>query len=206
MQAPLEFGFQQLATELLRSLADAVADRPGETEAQRFARHQTAIFSTMAFLPRDALETMVAGQCVMFDHLLRDAVRDLLRNDADPSKRRIRSQVTALGRLFLKNLDQFRQLRARPEQQPAASPPDPAKFDGTQPAEAVTTDVAALDAPASAASQPQAGKADLLRQHGFQNRRMRRASQFKKPGSKAPSSQSAQTTATASGSGPAEGR
>jgi len=158
----------------------------------------------MAFLPRDALETMVAGQCVMFDDLLRDAVRDLLRNDADLSKRRIRSQVTALGRLFLKNLDQFRQLRARPEQQPAASPPDPAKSDGPQPAEAVTTDVAAIDAPASAASQPQAGKADLLRQRGFQNRRMRRAPQFKKPGSKVP--QSAQMAAAASGSGPAEGR
>jgi hypothetical protein len=47
MQAVHEFGFQQLITELRRGLADTVTDRPGETEAQRFARHQTAVFSVM---------------------------------------------------------------------------------------------------------------------------------------------------------------
>lgn len=117
-----EFGFAQLITELLRGLADAAADRPAETDAQRFARHQTVIFSVMAFLPRDALETMVAGQCVMFDHLLRDATRDLLRSEAEPVKRRIRSQVTALGRSFLKHLEELRGLQARRGQQAAASP------------------------------------------------------------------------------------
>jgi hypothetical protein len=120
MQAPPEFGFQQLVSELLRGLAGAVAERPGQTEAQRFARHQTAIFSVMAFLPRDAIETMLAGQCVMIDHLLRDAVSDLLRSETAAGKLRIRSQVTALGRQFLKHLDQFCRMRARPDEQPAA--------------------------------------------------------------------------------------
>ena len=214
MQAQPAFGFEQLVTELLRGLADAVADRPGETEAQRFGRHQTAIFSVMAFLPRDALETMLAGQCVMFDHLLRDATRDLLRNDAAPSKLRIRSQLMALSRLFLKHLEQWRQLQARPAQQTAASPgaePEPkpnpahiaepirqtAKAAASQPASDVAEPPTATGEPepsqalsagielASAAPLPPGSKADLLLQRGFQNRRMRRALQFKKPPSKA---------------------
>jgi hypothetical protein len=100
MQAHSTFGFEQLITELLRGVADAVADRPGESEAQRFARHQTAIFSVMAFHPSDAMETILAGQCVMFDNLLRDAAHDMLCDETGPGKLRIRSQITALGRLF----------------------------------------------------------------------------------------------------------
>jgi hypothetical protein len=208
MQAPSEFGFEQLITELLRGLADAIADRPGETEAQRYARHQTAIFSAMAFLPRDAMETMLAGQCVMFDHLTRDAARDLLRNEAEPVKRRIRTQVTGLGRLFLKLMAELRRLQSRSGQQTAASPharpvppTDPAQktlnTGAARPAAAVSepptattgpTRPAAVVEPASDASQPQVAppcdKADLLPQRGFQNRRMRRAQQFKKPAGK----------------------
>ncbi len=97
MQAPPAFGFEQLITELLRGIADTVADRPGETEARRFARHQTAIFSVMAFMPRDGIETMLAGQCGMLDLLLRDATRDLLRSEPGLGKFRMRSQLTALG-------------------------------------------------------------------------------------------------------------
>jgi hypothetical protein len=151
---------------------------------------------------------MVAGQCVMFDHLMRDAARDLLRNEAEPVKRRIRTQLTGLGRSFLKLLTEFRRLQSRTGQQTAASPharPGP-PADSAQktlntaaarPASAVSgspTDTtepiqsaAAVD-PAPDASQPQVAppgdKADLLLQRGFQNRRMRRALQFKKPAGK----------------------
>jgi hypothetical protein len=233
MQAPPEFGFEQLITELLRGLADAVADRPGETEAQRFARHRTAIFSTMAFLPRDAIETMLAGQCVIFDLLLRDAARDLLRNEAAATKLRIRSQLTAMGRLFLKHLDQLRQLQSRPVQQAAASPDaepespsNPSRQTSKTAASRTVSAVAGSPTtnadpvasqaspaevePASDASQPQAtpsgGKADLLLQRGFQNRRTRRALQFKKPASKPASRRSSGLAAAsqpATGAGPA---
>jgi hypothetical protein len=211
MQAPSEFGFEQLITELLRGLADAIADRPGETEAQRFARHQTAIFSVMAFMPRDAMETMLAGQCVMFDHLMRDAARDLLRNEAEPVKRRIRTQLTGLGRSFLNLLAEFRRLQSRAGQQTAASahakpvpPADSAQktldTGSARPAATISEpptattgpiqSAAAVD-PASDASPPQVApsgdKADLLSQRGFQNRRMRRAQQFKKPAGKSAS-------------------
>jgi hypothetical protein len=168
----------------------------------------------MAFLPRDAMETMVAGQCVMFDCLLRDATSDLLRSEAQPVKRRIRSQVIALGRSFLKQLEQLRLLQARQAQQTTASadaerelPPNP----NQQSAEAFHPVSAVAEAPpvpvqapprstsvdpASAAPEPPpSGKAGLLQQHGFQNRRTRRALRFKTPanrqGTKGPSQSSA---------------
>jgi hypothetical protein len=203
MQANSEFGFEQLITELLRGLADAVADRPGESEAQRFARHQTAIFSIMAFHPRDAIETMLAGQCVMFDLLLRDAARDLLRNETAPGKLRIRSQIAALAKIFLKHLEQLGQLRGRPEQQSAASPPAepepmPKPVHMSEPvrqsANAAASQPAEFGASSATAEvEPSAsGKADQLLQRGFQNRRARRALQFKKPTGKASSRRSAQ--------------
>ena len=188
MQAPPEFGFQQLASELLRGLAGALADRPGQTEAQRFARHQTAIFSVMAFLPRDAIETMLAGQCVMIDHLLRDAVSDLLRSETAAGKLRIRSQVTALGRQFLKHLDLFCRMRARPDEQPAAPAQASPKSAPNPPMAPEPACLPATVTPAPTGDAPlpgPAGKAAQLQQRGFQNRRMRRALRFKPPAGEA---------------------
>jgi hypothetical protein len=122
MSAPGVFGFQQLMTELLRGLAQAVAERPGETDSQRFARHQTAVFSAMAFMPRDAVETMLANQCVIFDHLLRDGTRDLLRGQSDRDKIRIRPQLVAIGKSFLNHLEQLRLSQLRPVEQIAMPP------------------------------------------------------------------------------------
>ena len=201
MQAPPEFGFEQLVSELLRGLADTVADRPGQTEAQRFARHRAAIFSIMAFLPRDAMETMVAGQCVMFDHLLRDAVSDVLRGEAGVGKLRLRSQVIGLGRSFLKHLDLFGRLRARPGQDRAAPRRPEQDVSGvpTPMPEAIPA-VNTVAAPAPAGGEPPTAPAPALlprdapppagettqpQQPGFQNRRMRRALQFKHPAGKA---------------------
>jgi hypothetical protein len=155
----------------------------------------------------------------MFDHLLRDATHDLLRNDLVLGKLRIRSQITGLGRLFLKHWEHWCQLRARQEQQTAASPraepepksdpvhrPEPvrqsANANASEPAEADAELATAEGEPTSAASAP--GKADRLLQRGFQNRRTRRALQFKKPSGKAASRRSGQLAAasqSATGSG-----
>jgi len=72
----------------------------------------------------------------------------------------------------------------------------------SQPAEICAELATAEDEPASAASAPD--KADRLLQRGFQNRRTRRALQFKKPAGKAssrPSAQMAVASQSATGSG-----
>jgi hypothetical protein len=197
-QAP--FGPQQLITELLRGLAEAVGDRLGEAGAQRIVRHQTAAYSAMAFMPRDAVETMLANQCVIFDQLLRDGTQDLLRGLTEPVKRRVRSQLTAIGRAFLKHLDQLRRLQSRPVEElplsrtakdegttsaepgPEAMAPEAMRSETTRPAQPV----GAAAAPAgSGVLQPRAAdvssktsKSALLAQR-IQNRRERRAMQRK---------------------------
>jgi hypothetical protein len=122
MQQQPAFGFEQLTTEIIRGVLEAVAERGGESEAQRFARHQTTVFSVMAFLPRDAVETMLAGQCVIFDHLLRDGARDLLRGQAEQIKLRARPQIVATGNAFLRHLTQITRLQTRPVEQVAVLP------------------------------------------------------------------------------------
>ena len=116
-QAAPAFGFQQLTGEIIRGVVETVAERTGDTEAQRFARTQTVVFSIMAFLPRDAMETMLAGQCVVFDHVLRDGARDLLRGQAELIKLRARPQLNATGNMILKTLSHLDRLKSRPGEQ-----------------------------------------------------------------------------------------
>jgi hypothetical protein len=117
MQAAATMSTESLVADLLRGIVEAVADRPGETEARRFDRQQTAAFSVMGFRPRDAVEIMVSGQCVMFNHVLADGTRDLLRAEMEAIRLRIRPQLTAMGNTFLKHLAQLTRLQTRPADQ-----------------------------------------------------------------------------------------
>jgi hypothetical protein len=168
------FGFDRLMTEMLRGFAETVADRSGETETQRYSRYQTAIFTVMAFLPRDALETMVAGQCLMLHHLSRDGTRDLLRGQPEMTRLRTRSQLIGIGRLFLKNLEQLIRLQARPIEQTAVVP----RAGGGTPPEgaAVPVTAPAGDPPEADAPRPlEAATPASPARPAFQNRAARRA-------------------------------
>jgi hypothetical protein len=143
------FSFEMLATEILRGIIETVAERPGDTEPRRYARHQTAVFSVMAFLPRDAMEIMLAGHCVMFNHLLADGTRDLLRGQAELTKLRARPQLNAMGNAFLKHLAQLIRLQQRPADQ-IALPPQTAK-----PQTATPDTPKPNQAPAAADAKPQ---------------------------------------------------
>jgi hypothetical protein len=145
------------------------------------------------------METMLANQCVMFDHLLRDATRDLLREQSVPMKLRLGSQILAFGRLFLKCLAEMRQLRARPSERTALSLPADTPLSPT--VETACAPKSAEDAISPPQEAPPSGKVAVLQQRGFQNRRMRRAMQQKKPGMHA-----ATTSLSSAGSGPGGSR
>ena len=116
---------KQLLTEIHRGIVETVADRP-EDSPQRRARRQVATVHTVtSFLPRDVVETMLAGHCVIFDHLFRDGARDLLRGQAEAIKPRTRGGVNATGKMFLAHLDKLQEFRARPFDQTAAGIADP---------------------------------------------------------------------------------
>src|SRR5580693_6673351 len=98
-------------TEIAREVIETVADRPGDSPAKRIARQQMTAWSISSFEPRDPVETMLAGHCVIFDHLLRDGACDTLRGQQQDIKVRVRPQVLATGKMFLAHLDRFERLQ-----------------------------------------------------------------------------------------------
>jgi hypothetical protein len=109
-----DFGYEHLMTELIRGVIHTVADLPGLTEAQRLLRHQTTVYAIMGLQPRDAVETMLAGHCVIYDHLLRDGARDLLRGQAEQIKLRARPSIHGSRKMFLTALATLSKMQLRP--------------------------------------------------------------------------------------------
>jgi hypothetical protein len=93
----------------------------------------------LGFLPRDVIEAMLAGHCVMLHELMTANVRTDLRDDADPTRRGPRSNVVGLNKAFNDNLDRLERHRKRsaegsrdasaapmePTPEAAGSPPQP---------------------------------------------------------------------------------
>jgi hypothetical protein len=120
-----ETGFTTLSAmrEITRDVIEAVADRPGDLPARRLARQQTTASTMISFRPRDPVETMLAGQCVIFDHLLRDGAQDTLRGQQQEIKLRARPQILATGKMFLAHLDRLEQMQSRLDDRFAVQPP-----------------------------------------------------------------------------------
>lgn len=146
MQTDTGFTFETAMGEICQGVIETVADRPGDSEAKRFARHQTTAWTMMSMRPRDPLETMLAGHCVIFDHMLREGARDLLRGQSEQIRLRARPQVHASGKLFIVHLDKFEQMARRPADQLAVRAPAA----GPEPADEAPPNVAD-EAPANVA-------------------------------------------------------
>jgi hypothetical protein len=129
MRTNSNFGFEQIAAELMRGLIAAVADKPFPTPERKAAAQQTVVCTVMAYQPRDPIEMMMAGQCVVYDHLLLDGARDMLRGQMDEHKIRTRPGVLASGKMFLQTMAMLTRIQARPEAELAfaRSVPDKAK-------------------------------------------------------------------------------
>ncbi len=68
----------------------------------------------MGFLPRDVIEAMLAGHCVMFHAAMTACVPETLNGETDATRRGARSRVIALNRAFSGNLDRLAKYRAHP--------------------------------------------------------------------------------------------
>jgi hypothetical protein len=108
------FTFQDLFTCVVRDMAKAIVERDGDTLDQQFARSQVAAHMILGFLPRDVIETMLAGHCVMLHEAMTADVRVTLRGDVDPVRRGPRSNVVRLNKAFNDNLDRLERYRQRP--------------------------------------------------------------------------------------------
>ena len=109
--------------DLLRLIADAIGSRANATPAQKQAAMQGLIQAIVAYVPRDPVETMLAGMIAGHLQLSLDATRDLLGCEDIRLKIRIRAQILALDRQMLGFM---RELRAAQKRQPAPEQSAPA--------------------------------------------------------------------------------
>lgn len=148
------FGFEQVADAIIRDVVNTVADLPGLSPEQHGARSQATFRAVMAFQPRDAVEVMLAGQCVIYDHLLHDDVRDARRGGAEDRKLHGLQGTLAIGRVFLATFHTLQRRQKRREDAAATSPGmsrTEARAAASRPAQAIKP-LAASPPPAQAVS------------------------------------------------------
>lgn len=107
------FGFQELIAHLVGGVAKAVSERHGESQQQQFERTQAAVHMVMAFMPRDAIEAMIAGHCVMFHEMMVDSVRDTLPGESTPARRAVLGSIVAMDKAFGDNLARLERYQRR---------------------------------------------------------------------------------------------
>lgn len=158
------FTFQDLFRFVIGDMAQAVAEREGETRDEQFARCQAAVHTIMGFQPRDVIEVMLAGHCVMLHEVMTANVRTALRADATPARRGPDGSVVAVNKAFNDNLDRLARYRQRPAEgardAPAAPPratPDDAMPARTTPGDVTPARATSDDAvpPATTPEPPQ---------------------------------------------------
>jgi len=113
MQATQVFGFEQVATEIIRGIMETVGGKPGLSPERKSAAQQTLVCTIMAFNPRDPVETTIAGQCMVYDHILRDGAHDLLRGQQEEVKIKNRASVLGSGKLFLQAMAALDRIQGR---------------------------------------------------------------------------------------------
>ncbi len=134
---------QSVAQDMLRGVVEAICERPGDTAEQRDARSRGVVHAVLGFEPRDLMEMMLAGMAVTHFHLTLDSARDAFGEPVSQgagrpprdAKRRIKSEVVALGRGMVGFMKELRIAQTRPIE-PAAEvvrPPAKAAGEGARP-------------------------------------------------------------------------
>ena len=136
------YGYDDLLHDIVKGIATALGDRPDESAARNSARTAMIAHMVMAYLPRDGVETMLAGLCVSYHHLVLDAMREALIGQLDTIKPRTRGSIVSIGNLLLRTMKEFRvrQHEAAARERlapyipaPAARQPEPAQRPAVEP-------------------------------------------------------------------------
>jgi hypothetical protein len=112
MDTQSSLGPTALLAHIVSDIADALAGRPGESQARADERARTAAGTILQFRPGDAVEAMISGHCVIFHELIVDGVQDTLRAEDGKARRVTRSAIVAMDRAFGANLTRLERYRA----------------------------------------------------------------------------------------------
>jgi hypothetical protein len=112
MEPQPTFGLSELLTHVVADIAKAVGERAGESPQRHRERTEAAARSIMAFRPRDAIEVMLAGHCIMFHEMIVDSVQATLRGEETSARRTRRGNIVAMDKAFGNNLALLESYRA----------------------------------------------------------------------------------------------
>ena len=102
------YAYDTLLHDIIKGIVTATGERPDESASQTKARTTMIAHMVMAYLPRDAVETMLSGLCVSYHHLVLDAVRDALLGQLENMKARTRTSIVSIGALLLRTITEIR--------------------------------------------------------------------------------------------------
>ncbi len=119
------FGLKELLTHVIGDIAKALSERDGESPRQQFARAKAAADMILEFRPRNAIEAMLAGHCVMFHELIANDEHSTMRGEAEATRRGTRRAIVTMDRAFGGNLTRLERYQAAEvEASPEAQPED----------------------------------------------------------------------------------
>jgi hypothetical protein len=107
--------FKDHFTQVIGDMASAVCQRPGETHEKQVIRSKIAIQTVLDLRPRDSIEALLAGHCMMYHELIVDSVRHTLRGEVDTISDDTRD-IAALDRIFGENLAVLERYLTRPSE------------------------------------------------------------------------------------------
>jgi hypothetical protein len=121
MDTAQAFGFEDLFRFAVSDLAKAVSERNGEDETRQFARCQAAAHMITGFLPRDVIEVMLAGHCVLLHEAMKGEIHDSLQAESGTNRR----TLIGLNKAFNDDLDRLQRYRQRPADDSRDAPEAP---------------------------------------------------------------------------------
>jgi hypothetical protein len=152
--------FNVAMTEICHDVIAAVAEHPGDSPARRAIRQQAVADTMVSLEPHTPMESILAGHCLVFDHLIRESAHQLLNCQEERIRLRVRPQVCGSARMFLAALEKFEQWHARTTDQlvaetaietraaqPARRAAPPAQTRSAEPARAEAAAPGAIVAP-----------------------------------------------------------
>ena len=101
------FDIDTIAGSGLGGIVHALSDRPGYSDEQRETRATDTLNLIMSFLPRDAIDLTLCGQTVLFNEMLANSARDVMRGLVDTTKQKSLSGLVSMARVVQGNLDRL---------------------------------------------------------------------------------------------------
>ncbi len=129
METHSAMGFTQILSHIVGNVARAVSERNGETRQQSAVRAGCAAHMILGMLPRDVIEAMIAGHCVMLHELMISSVCHTLTGELETTRRATRGGIVAMDKAFGGNLIRLENYRTRPLMGPGVEAPVDARVD-----------------------------------------------------------------------------